>query len=128
MNNPSLRLESDSPEISISVRLGLLPVAIIAIAVVASFLMLSNAIGKVQPEQYEVKVNPTPVNITITPAPAPKIVLRPRIVLHEEITVVPTPEQMEELQREKTTKKPSVPASMQGFFAGVGFGEAVTRP
>ncbi len=103
MNNPSIRFESESPEISVSVRAGLLPVAILSVALVAVFLMLSHAIGKLPAEI--IQVNPTPV--TINPAPVEvrvRATVRPKIIIKQvvagkepihvsaydtEITVVP---------------------------------------
>jgi len=68
MNNPTLRI--DSPEISVSVRLGLLPTAILSIALVASALMLAAR---------------KPTQITVTPAP---VVFQPVEVKVENRTTI----------------------------------------
>lgn len=129
MNYPTFRVESNSPEISVSVRLGLIPTAILAVAFVASFLMLSNAIGKIPAEV--VQVNPTPVNVTVSPAPAAKIVVRPRIVIKNvqvdaavpaDIDSDPNPDPA---PSSRTSRKPIIPDSLKSAMVGMGFGEAV---
>jgi hypothetical protein len=99
-------MDHNSNEISFSIRLGLFPTAIIAVAVVACFLMVSHAIVNLPAEV--VQVQPTPVYVNPTPVTVQNhITVRPRITIKKidappphiaaydmEITVTPTPEQL----------------------------------
>jgi|SRR5271157_842057 len=116
MNNPTLRIESDSPEISVSVRLGLLPITILSIAIVASFLMLSNAIGKLPAEVVQVAapavtVNPTPVTVKVT--------VRPRVIIKK---VVVSKDAVTDAVFQHRT--PIIPDSLKKTVVGIGFGVA----
>ncbi len=109
MNNPTLKVESASPEISFSIRLGLLPVAILAVAFVACFLMLSHAIGKLPAEVVQVQpaavyVSSTPVtvqnHVTVKPhITVQKIIIPPHIAEYDtKIEVRPTLEQLAKMK------------------------------
>jgi hypothetical protein len=110
----SLRLETESPEISVSVRLGLLPTTILSIAFVASFLMLSNALGKLPAEV--IQVNPTP--ITINPSPVEvKVSVRPRVVI-KRVVVPKEPTPTDAVFQHRT---PIVPDSLKKTSVQIGF-------
>lgn len=78
----------DSHQISFSVRLSLIPTALLAVAIVASALMLSTRAPEV------ITVTPAPV-VVETPTPASVTVqvrttVRPRIIV-KKVVVMPTP-------------------------------------
>ncbi len=118
----------DSHQISFSVRLSLIPTALLAIAIVASALMLSARAPEV------ITVTPAPI-VVETPAPTPitvqvRTTVRPRIIVKKVVVMPPPPPPLKASAPDPVFKHrtPIIPDSLKksnGFMAGFTLGSAV---